>query len=71
MSCPRTRASMAIKPSRLKHWIPAFRGDDSQRWRPNGGKGAAVTRAPTTIRDGIQPYYAFRSRRLYCLLHRR
>jgi cyanate lyase len=26
MSCPRTRASMATKQRRLKHWIPAFAG---------------------------------------------
>jgi hypothetical protein len=29
--------------------------------RPNGGDGAAVTRAPTNIRDGIQPHHGFRS----------
>jgi hypothetical protein len=37
------------------------RGDDSQRGRPNGGEGAAVTRAPTTVPDEIQPRYGFRS----------
>jgi hypothetical protein len=40
---------------------PRIRGDDSQRGRPNGGDGAAVTRAPTHIREGIQPHYGFRS----------
>ena len=50
---------------------PRIRGDDSQRGRPNGGEGAAVTRAPTTVRDGIQPHYGFRSVRLDRLLHRR
>src|ERR1700722_4289931 len=34
---------------------PRIRGDDRQRGRPNGGDGAAVTRAPDTIRDGIRP----------------
>ena len=40
---------------------PRIRGDDSQRVRPNGGDGAAVTRAPTNIHDGIQPHYGLRS----------
>jgi hypothetical protein len=52
---------MATKQSRTETLDPRIRGDDSQRGRPNGGDGAAVTRALTNIRDGIQPHYGFRS----------
>jgi len=59
VSCPRTRASRATEQNWLKRWIPAFAG-----MTVSAGVRTAVTeqplRAPTNVRDGIQPHYGFR-----------
>jgi hypothetical protein len=61
---------MATRQSRLKHWIQ-FAG-----MTVSAGVRMAVMEQPLrvrppTVRDGIHPYYGFRSRRLDRLLHRR